>query len=237
MIALAALMIVVSFAPSPTTVPTTQPTESPAARTATKLAEDVEEVRLSAGREGEYDAVIADLGLEGAQLEAFKQKDADRLASLRAFIASERGKQLIALREQMAAARREKRTADVAPLRAQIKPLSDQYWAVRNEGRRQLMRTLTEPQLQRVAGAALYARVARSLAGATPTAEQRVRTRAVCDEAAAAWFTMSMLETDPYLQELTPLEKPTREHVFTEVLTAEQRDAMKRPVRPPAAAY
>ena len=204
----------------PATAPATSPATQP---------QEVEEVRLSAGRAGEYDAMIADLGLEGAQLEAFKAKDAERVASLSAFVEGEEGKQLVALREQMAAARRERRTAEVAPLRARITPLSDRYWAVRNEGRRELLRTLTEPQLTRVAGAALYARVARGLPRTAPSDEQRQRTRAICDEAAAAWFKMSMLETDPYFREITPLEAPTRERVLNEVFTPEQRNAMKRP--------
>lgn len=223
-IASIALAVLTAFSSS--AYPQSDSPSAAAADATTRPAEDVESVRLSAGRENEYDSLIADLRLEGDQLAAFKKADAERLAALRAFVEGAEGQQLMALREKMAAARREKRTDDVPALRAEIQPLSDRYWAVRNQGRMAVLKTLSEPQLARVAGGALYARVARALAAVTPTQEQKGRTRAICDEAAARWFKMSMLESDPFFREITPLEASTRERVISEVLTDQQRAAL-----------
>lgn len=197
---------------------------------------ETEEVRLSVGREDEYDATIADLGLTGEQLERFQAKNRERIDNLRQFATGEEGKQLIKLREQLAAARRAKAPAqEIATLREEIQPLADRYWSIRNNGRVALLSTLEEPQLKRYAGYSLFSRAMRGLERANLTDEQRTKARAVCDEAAAAWYKPQVVQEDPYFRGLQAIEQSTRQRIVEQVLTEEQRAGLPRGRRPATA--
>jgi hypothetical protein len=189
--------------------------------------DEVEEVRLSVGREDEYDAVIADLALEGEQLQRFNAANRGRIDNLKAFVAGDEGKRLIELREALAAARRAKKpSSDIAELRKQIQPLSDAYWSIRNSGRIALLETLNEAQLKQYAGASLLARTTRGLEKANLTDEQWKQARQICNEAAAEWFKPGVVQNDPYFRELLSIEQPTRHRIVTEVLRDEQRASL-----------
>lgn len=192
-------------------------------------SQEPEEVRLSVGRPDEYDTLIADLGLAGEQLARFKAIDAQRLEKLKAFVESEQGKQLVALREQLAAARRDKKPADqIAAIREQIKPLSDQYWAIRNDARVALLSTLDVSQQARYVGLTLTQRTLRGWDNLELSTEQAAAVRAICDEVALAWFKPEMVKTDPYFRELMSIEASTRQRIARDVLTDEQRAMLQR---------
>jgi hypothetical protein len=204
-----------SMAPSmaPATAPTTAPVSD----------DEPDQVRLSVGRTDEYDEVIADLKIEGEQLVAFRAKNLERIAKLEAFVESDDGKQMIALREELAAARRDKQREKVAPLRAKITPLSDKYWAIRNQGRTDLLNLLTEDQLKRYAGHALLSRCLRGMEQIELSPEQKAQAREITNAAAAPWYKPGVAESDPYFRDLLSVEAPTRARIVAEVLTPEQR--------------
>lgn len=191
--------------------------------------EEPEEVRLSVGRPDEYDAVIADLGLTGDQLRTFREADARRIANLKAFVASEDGKRLIELREQLAAARREKRPAsEVSALRAQITPLSDLYWEIRNKGRVELLSILTGSQLKQYVGFSLFSRTMRGLERLELAADQQQKARAIANDEAGQWFSEDVVKADPYFRGLLSVEQPTLDRIVAEVLNDDQRARLRR---------
>jgi hypothetical protein len=205
----AGVLMVTSIAKAQTTGPTTAP-----------VREDPEEVRLSVGRPDEYDAVIADLKLEGEELERFQEADRRRRDGLQAFVDSPEGIELVRLREQLAAARREKRSDEVGTIRNQIQPLSEQYWTVRNHGRLELLALLSVDQQKQLVGFTIRRRLERSLAGAALSDPQQQQVRAICDEVGAAWWSPERVQADPFFRNLQPqtleAEKRVRDLLSTQ---------------------
>lgn len=195
---------------------------------ATAPAEEIGDVRLSAGRPDEYAPMVADLKLEGEQRATLEAKAADRVQRLEAFIAGSDGRKLVELRTQLAAARRAKDEPRAIALREQIKPYSDKYWEIRNSTRRDILGVLTPAQLKQYVGLVLMQRVQRPLARAALSPEQLTQARAICDRHAAAWVTDETIKTDPFFNGLTPIEAQARAQVMASVLTDQQRTLLRQ---------
>jgi hypothetical protein len=191
-------------------------TTTPATRPA---MEEPEEVRLSVGRDGEYDALIADLKLAGDQLAEFRRLDAERRVKLQAFVDSPDGVELIRLREQLAAARRDKKRELVAPLRAQIEPYSKKYWEVRNQTRLDLLAVLSETQQKQTIGFSLFSKVQRGMGGTKLDEQQALAARSICDDIAAAWWSKENVAGDPFFRNMNKQVDAAIAQIRRDVLT------------------
>jgi len=213
-----------------TTSPSTaQPTTAPA------TAEAPAQVRLSVGRDDEYDPLIADLKLEGEQLARLRAADAEGRRKLVEFADGPEGKRLVELRTRQAQARREGRTDEAMRLRDEQLPGARAFMQLRHERRLAILNTLTPEQRARAAGLALERRLAPRLRRAGLTDEQRARVRAIADEVAGRWLTPERLASDPMFTGLLTVEAEAAGRVDAEVLTEEQRARLPRP-RPAATA-
>ncbi len=197
------------------------------AQTTTPNVEDVEEVRVHVGGAGEYKTLFELPGLTDEQRKAAQEKLDARNASLQAFNESEQGKRLIALRTELAAARRDKETDKVGSLREQIQPLADAYLELRNKGRIEILSVLTPDQLARYGS--------RPRVGRTDP-EQSDKVAAICLEAAHKHFQGSTLADDPFFHKTEALVPGVRKRVVEEVFTDAQREQLKRPASAPVGA-
>lgn len=181
--------------------PTTAPSPKSPATTAPVVQEEPEEVRISVGRPGEYDALIAELGLEGEQLDRVNVRVQERLDRLEAFAASDEGIKLVELRTQLAAARREKRLDDVPRLRAEVQPFADAYWKVRVETRLAILRELTPEQQVQAAGFSLQQRMLGRVANVSAlSSDEREAIRSIARDIARDWLTPEKLQSDPFFR-------------------------------------
>lgn len=197
-------------------------------------ASDVEEVRLHTGGAGEYKTFFELPGLTDEQRKAAEEKLEARNASLQQFNDSEQGKQLIALRTELAAARRNKETAKVAPLREQIQPLADAYLALRHQGRIEILSVLTPEQLASYASRAVRVRAMRGIESIELTPEQSEQVAHLCLDAAKKHFESNTLADDPFFNKTEPLAAQVRGRIVEQVLSDEQRESLKRPSSAPA---
>lgn len=206
------------------------------AQTPSPNIEDVEEVRIHVGGAGEYKTLFELPGLTDEQRKSAQEKLDARNASLQAFNESEPGKRLIALRTELAAARRNKETDKIGPLREQIQPLADAYLELRNKGRIEILSVLTPDQLARYASRAIRVRSLRGLESFELNPEQSDKVAAICLDAARKHFQGSTLADDPFFHKTEVLVPEVRKRVIEEVFTAAQREQLKRPASAPVGA-
>jgi hypothetical protein len=174
--------------------PTTRPAE-----------EEPEDVRVHTGSATEYSDMIEELGIEGEQLQRLQQAIDARAAALSKWSEGERGQRLISLREQLAAARREKRTAEIAPLREQIQPLSEEYWSLRNQTRLDILNVLTDQQKTQYLASILHRRVLTAIGDMPLTDAQKLRVRQLADDAARTELADHDWAKDPFVQSARPI--------------------------------
>ena len=190
----------------PATRPATRATAEPTDREEVDApaGEDPEEVRLSTGRDGEYSELLFGSGLDSRSRDRVAAKVIERREALEAFAADERGKRLIELRGELARARREKRTDAVGPLRAEIDPLADAYWKLRDATRREILRELSEEQLDRYVARVLQRRVAALLPPDLP-AEKRDTAMVKAGVLASHFADETVVNDDTYFRGLRPI--------------------------------
>jgi len=171
----------------------------------TRAAEDVDEVKLHVGNETEYKSLFELPGITPEQTTALKEKIAERQRVLAGWVESDKGRELIRIRTELAAARREKKTKLISPLRKQALPLSEEYFKVRTAGRMEILNLLTPEQQQRYAARAIQARALRDLGKIKITEAQRQQFDTMCFDAAAEHLKANPLETDPYFNKSEPV--------------------------------
>jgi Spy/CpxP family protein refolding chaperone len=184
--------------------------------------EEPNTVRLHEGGAAEY-KVLETLGLTPEQKQQADAKVAERATQLKAWVDSDKGRELIALREQLAAARREKQSDKVAPLRKQIDPLADEYMALRAKTRLEILRVLTPEQLARYAGRALRARALGRLGNPELTEAQSQQIDTITAEAAAERLKTHPLEGDPYFRSFEAVTPATVAAIKKQVLGGADR--------------
>lgn len=183
------------------------------AQTTAPSVEEPEEVRLHTGSVGEYKALFELPDLTEQQKRIAEEKLQARNQALQAFNASPEGKRLIELRTELAAARRNKETDKVGPLRNQIQPLADAYFKLRVEGRLDILSVLTPQQLVQYTAQAIRTRAMRNIDSRQLTAEQSEQVMQWCMEAARNHFQKYTLQQDPFFNATEPLATEVRERV------------------------
>lgn len=206
------------------------------AQTTTTTSEEPEEVRLHTGSAGEYKALFELPGLTDQQRKTAEERLQARNQALQAFNASPEGQKLIALRTELAAARRNKETEKIGPLREQIQPLADAYFKLRAQGRIDILSVLTPEQLVRYTARAIHARAMRGIDFRQLTSEQSEQVMQWCVEAARQHFQKHTLQEDPFFHTTEPRATEIRRQVQSLLSGQKSSDTKSPDATPPARA-
>lgn len=196
-------------------------------------AQEPEEVRLHTGGSGEYKTLFELPDLTEQQRQAAEQKLQARNQALEAFNGSPEGKKLIALRTELAAARRNKETEKIGPLREQIQPLADAYFKIRAQGRIDILSVLTPEQLVQYTANAIRTRAMRGTSSLQLTADQSEQVMQWCVQAAREHFQKHTLQEDPFFHTTEPLATRIREKIQNELIKRDLTDSNNQPATLP----
>jgi hypothetical protein len=181
---------------------------------------------LHAGSEEEYRGVFELPGVTPQQRATLQQRIDDRNAALRAWVQSEAGRQLVAIRAELLAARASgEADAEAARqrLRDQAKPLAEVYFNLRTRTRLDVLRELTSDQLAHYAARAIRARALRGLDDVAWPADQSDHIDQLALDAARAHLASHPLEADPFFHRAKPFAADLRVRVASEIMTSSQR--------------
>lgn len=189
-------------------------------------------LRLNLGRDNEYDKTIADLksgGLLTPEDEAgIRARLAIRNLMLRDWAEqTDKGRALLIKRLAVAEAARKKDNAEFERLRLEAKPLADEYVAVRNAGRLQILDGLSDAQINFLVARSLRNRVTQELP-LRLTAEQSKAMDELCLRQVEKGWSRASLKTDPFFLDMDELTKSTVNAARSEVATAEQNAALDK---------
>lgn len=201
---------------------------SPAlAQTRPAMNEEENEVRLSVGSDTEYQPLLDELDLDDATRAAVQEKIDHRRRQLRAFVEGERGKLLVAKREELRQARIAKNNNRVSELRREIQPLSDEYWKLRHDTRRAILETLPPEKFKQYVGLELARRASRPFSRIELTDQQRAAIAKLAQAKAETHVTNDLLATDPFFRSLDPLVPDLQRAIMDDLLTPKQRIALR----------
>lgn len=222
------------LADPPPANPNSRLTTRPAAQLTTDELQDElpAALRLNLGRANEYDTVIEELrsaSLLTAEEEAgIRSRLMQRNKMLRDFAEDpQTGRALLIQRLDIAEAARKRDDAEFERLRAQAKPLADQYSAVRNSGRAFILQGLSDAQLNFLVARSVRSKLTRELP-LRFTAEQSAAVDAICLRNVQAMWKRDSLKDDPFFLQTDELVAATVAAVRSEVVTAEQNAALDR---------
>ena len=172
------------------------------------------------------------LHLTGDFRDRFEAQVAKRHAAYAEWLRGESGRKVTALRESLDAARRSHDTGQMKLLQKQIAPLSREEMEFRGKIRAEVWALLSLEQQRIWAAYVLEGRVMTAFKKIELTAEQLVKSKAICRRMAEGFVEEDTLLEDPYLKGMIPLRATAVEEISRDVLTAEQRTAIAPTTRP-----
>jgi len=191
--------------------------------------EEPTEVRLHTGNETEYKSLFETVAFEPEQERTVREKIEERRRALTTWVESEKGKELIRLRTELAAARRNKETDKIGPMRETIQPLADEYMQLRAQTRVGILETLSAKQMEAYVGQSLMQRLTSGLRRAELTDAQTKTIREMCNARATAWASTTTTRDDPYFKQLDTDVPAMRKTIYDSVLTPQQRATLESP--------
>lgn len=172
-------------------------------------------------------------GLTDTQKADMEKAVAKRNADLLAFNESEQGKQLLALRLELASARKAKDNDKLAELWKKIVPLQRAYAQIRVDAQVAILGLLTRDQLTEYVSSNIRSMALRSMPQVQWTPPQSEKIDALCLSAAGEYLKNNILANDPFFLKVAPLAKQVRATVEKEVVTPQQRGNNVKPLPQP----
>ena len=205
---------------------------------------DNDQIEINSGSKADFDQICEDAGVTGEQLDKIHALAAKRVERLRSWATSEDGKKYIELRKQMTATRRDrsaqlKKTQSatqpvdfdtkISEINAVLRPLGRQYLELRTSTRGEVLKELTAEQQEKAVNANLTRRINRAFEPAKLTDDQQQKVKGIVDEAVSDYVKKTPLDQDLLMQKLLGVQNSVTKMVRDEVLTDEQREAIKKP--------
>jgi len=195
------------------------------------------------GSRQDFDQICNDAGVEGEQLAKIHGLADKRSEKLKAWVASEDGKKYIELRKQMAGTRRARSAqlkesksattpvdyeAKIKEIDQVMRPLGTQYAELRNSTRGEILKELSPEQAQKAVTTNLGRRMGRMFESVTLTDEQKSKLDQFVAASASEYLKAQPIDQDPMLRKLLGAQNKVAKQVRDDVLTDQQREAMKK---------
>ena len=171
----------------------------------------------------DFDAMIHELKLNGAQLAKQRELMAARKVWLNGWNESEKGKRQVELRKLIADARKANDAAKVEELSKENAAINAEHWEARNAWRGKITANLSFEQQKTWAGVQLWRNLTRHFNRARLTAEQVAKAKAICAPIGAAAITAETVKTDPYFSAALGAVRADAIAKITEILDDEQK--------------